>query len=211
VTNELAELAATDWTCLIRGIAEAAARAEAAPGPAQAMIDRMLVRAAREGAQVLAWAGRPLALDRATTGAGKRGRARFVDRAELATAPAEVPVALVPVHRAFAGDTDRAAALVAMFLETGRRAEGLADQLELASQAEPALALAAGALARTLRRARLRPFRPRLRSLADFDRMRATGYVDGTPGRVVEVARTGLAWHGNVLRKADVIVSESAP
>jgi hypothetical protein len=207
----LAELAATDWTCLIRGIAEAGARAETAPGPTQAMIDRMLVRAARDGAQALAWAGMPLALERVTTGAGKRGRARFADRAELATAPAEVPVALVPVHRAFAGDTDRAPALVAMFLETGRRAEGLADQLALASQAAPALAPAARALAYTLPRARLRPFRPRVRTVADFDRMRATGYVDGKPGRVVQVARAGLAWHGNVLRKADVIVSETSP
>ena len=48
-------------------------------------------------------------------------------------------------------------------------------------------------------------------SREDFDRMRATGYVDGKPGRVVEVARAGLAWHGNVLRKADVIVSEMSP
>jgi hypothetical protein len=207
----LAELAAADWTCLIRGIAEAAARAEAAPGPAQAMIDRMLVRAARDGAQALAWAGMPLVLPRVTTGAGKRGRARFADRAELATAPPEVPVALVPVSRAFADDADRGGALVAMFLETGRRAEALADQLELASQADPALAPAAAALARSLPRARLRPFRPRVRSAADFDRMRATGYVDGEPGRVVQVARAGLAWHGNVLRKADVIVSETSP
>jgi molecular chaperone GrpE (heat shock protein) len=41
--------------------------------------------------------------------------------------------------------------------------------------------------------------------------MRATGYVAGKPGRVVEVARTGLAWHRHVLRKADVIVSEAPP
>ena len=211
----LAELAAIDWTRLIRGIAEAGARAEAAPGATQAttraMIDRMLVRAARDGAQALAWAGMPLVVERVTAGAGKRGRARFADRAELATAPAEVPVALVPVRRAFDGDADRAAVLVAMFLETGRRAEALADQLELASQADPALAPAALALARSLPRARLRPFRPRVRSAADFDRMRATGYVDGKPGRVVQVARAGLAWHGNVLRKADVIVSEMSP
>jgi hypothetical protein len=175
------------------------------------MIDRMLVRAARDGAQALAWAGTPLDLARVTTGAGKRGRARFADRAELAAAPAEVPVVLAQVQRAFAGDDDRAAALVAMFLETGRRAEELADQLALAGQADRALAPAAGALARALPRARLRPFRPRVRSAADFDRMRATGYVDGAPGRVVQVARAGLAWHGHVLRKADVIVSESSP
>jgi hypothetical protein len=213
----LAELAAADWTRLIRGIAEAGARAEAAPGPAQAMIDRMLVRAARDGAQALAWAGRPLVVERVIRGAGKRGRARFVDRAELAAATAtavalgDVPVALVAIARAFADDTDRAGALVAMFLETGRRAEALADQLELARQADPALAPAAHALARSLPRARLRPFRPRVRSAADFDRMRATGYVDGKPGRVVQVARAGLAWHGHVLRKADVIVSETSP
>jgi hypothetical protein len=207
----LAELAAADWTCLIRGIAEAGARAEAAPGPAQAMIDRMLIRAARDGAQALAWAGRPLVVERVLAGAGKRGRARFVERAELATALGDVPVALVAIARAFADDTDRAGALVAMFLETGRRAEALADQLELARQADPALAPAAHALARSLPRARLRPFRPRVRSAADFDRMRATGYVDGKPGRVAQVARAGLAWHGNVLRKADVIVSETSP
>ena len=175
------------------------------------MIDRMLVRAARDGAQTLAWAGVPLDLARVTIGAGRRGRARFADRAALVTAPAEVPVALAPVQRAFAGDGDRAAALVAMFLETGRRTEELADQLALAGQADRALAPAADALARALPRARLRPFRPRVRSVADFDRMRATGYVDGEPGRVVQVARAGLAWHGNVLRKADVIVSESSP
>lgn len=207
----LAELAAVDWSCLIRGIAGAGALAEVSTGPTQAMIDRMLVRAARDGAQALAWAGKPLDLERVTTGAGRRGRARFADRAELATAPAEVPVALAQVQRAFAGDADRAAALVAMFLETGRRAEALADQLELAGQADRALAPAAHALARTLPRARLRPFKPRVRTVADFDRMRATGYVDGEPGRVVQVPRAGLAWHGNVLRKADVIVSESSP
>jgi hypothetical protein len=206
-----ADIAAIDWTHLIRGIAQAGALAEACPGPAQAMIDRMLVRAARDGAQVLAWAGVPIVLDRVTIGAGKRGRARFADRAELATVAAEVPVALVQVQRAFASDADRAAAFVAMFLETGRRAEALADQLELAGQAEPALAPAAGALVRALPRAGLRPFTPRVRSVVDFDRMRATGYVDGEPGRVVQVARAGLAWHGNVLRKADVIMSESSP
>jgi len=207
----LAGIAAIDWTHLIRGIAHAGALAEACPGPAQAMIDRMLVRAARDGAQVLAWAGVPIVLDRVTIGAGKRGRSRFADRAELATVAAEVPVALVQVQRAFAGDADRTAALVAMFLETGRRAEALADQLELAGQAEPALAPAARALVRALPRAGLRPFKPRVRSVVDFDRMRATGYVDGEPGRVVQVARAGLAWHGNVLRKADVIMSESSP
>jgi hypothetical protein len=207
----LAELAILDWTRLIRGIAEAGALAEASPGPSQAMIDRMLVRAARDGAQALAWAGKPLALDRITFGAGGRARAKFAGRAELATAPAEVPVALAQVQRAFAGDADRADALVAMFLETGRRAESLADQLDLAGQADTALAPAARALVRTLPRARLRAFKPRVRSIADFDRMRATGYVDGEPGRVVEVARAGLAWHGNVLRKADVIVSEASP
>src|SRR5512140_1188542 len=202
----LAELAALDWTRLIRGFAEAATLAEAAIGPAQAMpsqampsqampsqampaqamIDRMLVRAARDGAQVLAWAGKRLELRRVTLGAGSRGRARFVERAELATAPAEVPAALAQIHRAFADDADRAPALVAMFLEMGRRAEALVDQLELAGQATPALAPAARALARTLPRARLMPFKPRVRSLADFDRMRATGYVDGEPGRVVQ-------------------------
>jgi hypothetical protein len=209
--TKLARLARADWTCLIRGLAEAAARAEAAPGPAQAMIDRMLVRAARDGAQVLAWAGRRVALDRVTAGAGARGRARFVERAGLAAAPAEVPVALAQVHRAFAADADRGPALVAMFLETGRRTEALVEQLELAAQADAALAPAARALVRALPRARLRPFRPRVRSVADFDRVRATGYVEGQPGRVVEVARAGLAWHGNVLRKADVIVSDRSP
>ena len=226
----LAELAELDWTRLIRGFAEAATLAEAAAGPAQAMIespgsagarsnadalrsmvDRMLVRAARDGAQVLAWAGKRLELRRVTMGAGSRGRARFVERAELATVPAEVPAALAQIHRAFADDADRAPALVAMFLEMGRRAEALVDQLELAGQATPALAPAARALARTLPRARLMPFKPRVRSIADFDRMRATGYVDGEPGRVVQVARAGLVWHGNVLRKADVIVSEASP
>jgi hypothetical protein len=208
---DLAKLAALDWACLIRGIAGTGALAEAHTGPVQAMIDRMLVRTARDGAQALAWAGNPLDLSRVTAGAGRSSRRRFADRAELATAPAEVPVALAQVQRAFDGDPDRAAALVAMFLETARRAEALVDQLELAGQADGALASAADALARTLPRARLRPFRPRLRSVADFDRMRATGYVDGAPGRVAQVARPGLAWRGNVLRKADVIISEPSP
>jgi hypothetical protein len=207
----LAHLAALDWACLIRGIARTGALAEACTGPVQAMIDRMLIRTARDGAQALAWAGKPLDLSRVTAGAGRHGRARFADRAAMVTAPAEVPVALAQVQRAFDGDSDRAAALVAMFLETGRRAEALVDQLELAGQADGALASAADALARALPRARLRPFRPRLRSVADFDRMRATGYVDGAPGRVAHVARSGLAWRGNVLRKADVILSESSP
>jgi hypothetical protein len=207
----LAELARDDWARLIRGFAEAAALAEVAPGPAQAMIDRMLVRAARDGAQALAWAGARLPLDRVTAGTGSRRRARFAERAELAGAPAEVPVALAQIHRAFAADADRGKALVAMFLEAGRRTEALVEQLELAAQAEAALAPAARALVRALPRARLRPFRPRVRSIADFDRVRATGYVDGEPGRVVEVARAGLAWQGNVLRKADVIVSDSLP
>ena len=207
----LAELAALDWTRLIRGFAEAGALAEPASSPPQAMIDRMLVRAAHDGAQVLAWAGKRLDLGRVTAGAGSRGRARFAERAELATAPAEVPVALAQIHRAFADDADRAPALVAMFLEMGRRAEALVDQLELAGQAAAALAPAARALARALPRARHVPFKPRVRSIADFDRVRATGYVDGEPGRVVQVARAGLAWHGNVLRKADVIVSEPSP
>jgi hypothetical protein len=207
----LAELAAADWGCLIRGIAGAGALAEASAGLAQAMIDRMLVRAARDGAQALVWAGKPLDLARVTAGAGKRGRERFIDRAELATVPAEVPVALAQVQRAFAGDADRAEALVAMFLEAGRRAEALVDQLELAGQTDRRLAPAGHALLRTLLRARLRPFRPRMYAIADFDRVRATGYVDGKPGRIARVARAGLGWHGNVLRKADVIVSESSP
>jgi hypothetical protein len=206
---KLARLARTDLTQLIRGFADAAALAESTPGPAQAMVDRMLVRAARDAAQILAWGGKRVAPRTLTSGAGGRGRARFVERAELATAPAEVPVALAQVHRAFADDPDRRPALVAMFLETGRRTEGLVEQLRLAAQADAALAPSVRALVRALPRARLRPFRPRVRSVADFDRMRATGYVDGKPGRVVEVAREGLAWHGTVLRKADVIVSDS--
>jgi hypothetical protein len=214
----LAALAAADWTRLIRGFAEAASRAEAAAGgaqaqaqaQAQAMIDRMIVRAARDGAQVLAWAGQPVDTARVTVGAGGRGRARFVERAGLAAAPAEVPAAFAQLHRAFADD-ERGPALVAMFLEAGRRAEALVDQLGLAGQADAALAPAAVALARALPRARLRPFRPRVRSVADFDRVRATGYVDGAPGRVAQVVRAGLAWQGNVLRKADVIVSEASP
>lgn len=209
--RELAMLAVIDWTQWIRGIASSAAVAEAAPGAAQAMSDRMLVRTARDGAQALAWAGHPVDLARLVAGAGKLGRARFAERAQLVAVPAEVPVALAQVQRAFAGDSDRGPALVAMFLETGKKAEQLADQLALAAQAEPALAVAAHALTRALVRARLRPFKPRARSLADFDRVRATGYVPGKPGRVVEVARAGLAWHGHVLRKADVIVSEAPP
>jgi hypothetical protein len=223
---KLARLARADWAQLIRGIADAGALAEADAGsaqatraqatpaqatPAQAMIHRMLVRAARDGAQALAWAGEPLDLARLAAGAGGRGRARFAARAELLAVPAEVPVALAQIHRAFAGDADRGPAIVAMFLETGRRAEALVEQLELAGQADAALAPAAPALARALPRARLRPFSPRVRSIADFDRVRATGYVEGEPGRIVQVARAGLAWQGNVLRKADVIVSESSP
>jgi hypothetical protein len=207
--RRLAKLARADWTHLIRGFADAAALAEATPGPTQAMVDRMLVRAARDGAQILRWAGKPLAVRTLTSGSGGRARARFVERAELATAPAEVPVALAQIQRAFADEADRGPALIAMFLETGRRTEALVEQLRLATQAEAALAPAVRALIRALPRAKLRPFRPRVCSVADFDRVRATGYVDGKPGRVVEVAREGLAWHGNVLRKADVIVSDS--
>ncbi|HEX7838898.1 MAG TPA: hypothetical protein VF469_15580, partial [Kofleriaceae bacterium] len=62
----LAELAAGDWACLIRGIVGAGAVAEVATGATRAMIDRMLVRAARDGAQALAWAGQPLDLERVT-------------------------------------------------------------------------------------------------------------------------------------------------
>ena len=227
---KLAKLARADWAQLIRGIADAGALAEAAAGPAQAtpaqaqaqaqtqtqtqarlMIDRMLVRAARDGAAALAWAGERLDLARLAAGPGKRGRARFAARAELAAVPAEVPVALAQIHRAFADDADRGPALVAMFLETGRRADALVEQLELAGQADAALAPAARTLARALPRARLRPFSPRVRAIADYDRVRATGYVDGEPGRITQVARAGLAWRGNVLRKADVIVSEPSP
>jgi len=166
----LARFARADWTHLIRGFADAAALAEAAPGPAQAMVDRMLVRAALDGAQILAWAGKRLALRTVTTGTGGRARARFVARAELATAPAEVPVALAQIHRAFADDADRGPALVAMFLETGRRTESLVEQLRLAAQADAALTPAVRALIRAMPRARIRSFRPRVRSVADFDR-----------------------------------------
>lgn len=212
--SELAAHAVVDWSRLVRGFADAAsALARDGDRPAAAlMCERMLVRAAKEGAGALSWAQQPLDLAKLRAGAGSKARLKFAELAELANVPAEVPPTLAQVQRAFAGDDDRAPALVAMFIEAGRRAELLVEQLELAGQAEPAARDAAQALARALPRAQLRAFRPRLRTVADFDRVRATGYEPAArlAGRIAEVKRTGLAWHGNVLRKADVIVFEAA-
>lgn len=218
----LAAHAIVDWSRLVRGVADAAAvLARDGERPAAfLMCERMLVRAAKEGAGALAWAQHPLDLAKLRAGAGGTARAKLAALADLANVPADVPVALAQVQRAFAGDDDRSPALVAMFIEAGRRAELLVEQLELAGQAEPAARDAAQVLSRALPRARLRAFRPRLRTVADFDRVRAIGYVDGATalpgaraahlaGRIAEIKRTGLAWHGNVLRKADVIVFEA--
>ncbi len=173
------------------------------------MIHRMLVRAARDGAQALAWAGAPLDLARLAAGAGGRGRARFAERAELGAVPAEVPVALAQIHRAFAGDADRGPALVAMFLETGRRAEALVEQLELAGQADAALAPAARALAaRSRARGCDRSRRASARSptsIACAPPATSTASPAGS-SRSPAPASPGRA----TCSKADVIVSESS-
>jgi hypothetical protein len=143
------------------------------------MIDRML-RAAREGAQVLAWAGKRLALP-LTSGAAAAARAVCARRA--GDRPAEVPVALAQIHRAFVATRSRAA-LVAMFLETGRRTEALSSSPSRPGQVPR---LRGRALARAAPRP-VRPFRPRP-ARSPIRPVRATGYVDGKPGRAVEVAR----------------------
>jgi hypothetical protein len=213
---ELAALAVADWSRLVRGYADAAAvfASEGDRAPAYQMCERMLVRAAKEGAGALAWAHHPLALPALVAGAGRRVRAQLAALAELATVPVAVPVAFAQVHRAFADDEAREPALVAMFLEAARKAELLVEQLALAGQTELLARDAADRLERALPRAHLHAFRPRIRTVADFDRVRATGYTDAPArlaGRVAEVTRPGLAWYGHVLRKADVIVFETAP
>lgn len=208
----LDEYAVLDWGRLIRGLAQAGS-VLAAPGERPAavtMAERMVQRAAREGAQALAWAGHPLDLARITGGAGAAQRRAFVGGAGLATCGAELPAALAQVQRGFAGDDDRRPALIAMFIEAARRAEQLREQLELAGAGEPVVAAAAAVLARALRTAHVKPDRPR--GAVDFDIARAIGYRDhGKPGWIVEVQRPALTWHGHVLRKADVIVSDLAP
>ena len=205
----LAELAVLDWTRLIRGLATAGGglAGDADRRPAVMMAERMVTRTAREGAHILAWAGTPLDLARVTAGAGRRTRAAFVAGAELAGCGAEIPAGFAQVQRAFAGDGDRRPALIAMFVEAGRRVEQLVEQLELAGATEPVVNVAARELARSLARAHLKPFRPR--GEADFDHVRAIAYTSaGKPGDVVAVQRPGLVWHGHVVRKADVVVSE---
>jgi len=189
---ELIAHARADWPVVIRGLARAGAAlavpaapaaAAAAAAKATAMAQRMVARWAADGAAGLAW------LD----------------------AGGELPVSLAGVARAFADDDDRGPVAVALFLEAARRAAEVADQLGLAAPLAPQAAAGSRRLHAALRRAYVREFRPRRRRDADFDRVRAVGYVAAAPaGRVVEVRVPGLAWRGHVLRKADVIVSERA-
>lgn len=204
----LPELAVHDWTKLIRGLTTAGATLPPASErtSAVAMVERMLKRAARDGAQALAWAGQPVQLARVIAGAGAQGRAAFAHSAELAACGGELPAGLLRVARAFDDDNDRRHALVAMFIEAGRRVEQLVEQLEFAAASEPSVEDAARKLASALPRAQLRQFRPR--GAADFDRVRAVDYAAlGKPGHILEIRRPGLAWHGCVLRKADVVVA----
>ncbi len=183
--NPLVDHARADWAIVLRGLGYAG-RELAAPDPPKpvAMAQRMVARWAADGTAALAWSG---------------------------GADAELPVALTSVARAFDDDADRAAATVALFLEAARRAADVADQLALAAPIAAPAGKAARRLVAALYRARVRPFRPHRRRDADFDRVRAVGYVAVTPiGRVVEVRAPGLAWRGHVLRKADVIISERA-
>lgn len=209
---ELIAHARGDWAIVLRGLARAGATLAAGGEPpaakALAMAQRMVARWAVDGAAALAWAGAPL--DPAEISRGPGGAARASWFAGL-TIPADLPPALAAVARAFADDADRGAASIALFLEAARRAAEVADQLGLAAPLAPAAAIAARRLTAALHAARVRGFRPHRRRDADFDRVRAVGYVAAAPaGRVVEVRVPGLAWRGHVLRKADVILSERA-
>lgn len=206
----LTEHAVRDWTRLIRGLTNAGAMLSdhgREPSGAVAMVARMLKRAVRDGAQALAWAGQPLQLAQVVAGPNRGRRTAFASSAELDACRPQLPAELDRVARAFVDDDDRRPALVAMFIEAGRRAEQLLEQIELAAANDAAVEPAAMVLARALPRAWLKSFKPQ--GMADFDRVRAVGYVQaGKAGRIVEVRRPGLVWHGHVVRKADVVVSE---
>src|SRR5689334_23331190 len=176
-----------------------------------ALAERMLTRVTRDGAQVLVWFGAPLELAQVATGTRRHAKRAFVERADLARCGGQIPSGFAQLYRAFENDQDRGPALVAMFIEMARRCDQLIEQLELAGASEPDIMRAAGVLRRSLPRAAIRDFKPRVRCIADFDRVRAIGYTSaGVPGRIAEVRRTGLIWRSHILRKADVIVSETS-
>jgi hypothetical protein len=236
----LAAGARRDWEPLLPRVLEAIVVLDrAAPdAAAEKMVVRMLRRPVEQGVHALSWLDARPRGD--VLLAGPTNRVRKVRRLAVRQQPIEVgdPAALPPeLEKAVAAFTaasesvvevtpdgrrvaaeqgalspeNRERATIALFVAWTRALLETLDQVALAAQGSDRVHLALASVQSALRNASVVEFDPRRGEPVDLAETRIVGHEPGRPDEVVRVARSGVRWRGQVLRKAEVVIGTADP